>query len=167
MARLARDYPAVEHVAECLAIRLHVTVRLAVLQRVYFEFPGPPAYDPNIAGILGMIPTSNISPSAANGWNNYQYISSVPQNRWEATGKVDYAISDNTKLRFPTPDRSKTISIRRRVVDSTVDLAVSLERECGYDLAGVHVELHSRIQSDHHQRVCVHPGAIHQPQHAG
>ncbi len=57
-----------------------------------------PAYDPNIAGILATIPTSNISPSAANGYNNYQYISAVPQNRWEATGKVDYAISDNTKL---------------------------------------------------------------------
>jgi hypothetical protein len=55
-------------------------------------------FDPNIGGILGTMPTSNISPSAANGWNNYQYISTVPQNRWEATGKVDYAISDNTKL---------------------------------------------------------------------
>jgi len=55
-------------------------------------------FDPNILGILGIIPKSNITPSAANGWNNYQYISSVPQNRWEATGKVDYAISDNTKL---------------------------------------------------------------------
>jgi len=62
------------------------------------SFLAAPAYDPNIGGILGTIPTANISPSAANGWNNYQYISSVPQNRWEATGKVDYAISDNTKL---------------------------------------------------------------------
>jgi hypothetical protein len=56
------------------------------------------AFDPNVGGVLGTIPMPNISPSAANGWNNYQYISSVPQNRWEATGKVDYAISDNTKL---------------------------------------------------------------------
>jgi hypothetical protein len=56
------------------------------------------SYDPNVGGILGTMPASNISPSAANGWNNYQYISTVPQNRWEATGKVDYAISDNTKL---------------------------------------------------------------------
>ena len=55
-------------------------------------------YDPNILGILGIIPKANITPSAGNGWNNYQYISTVPQNRWEATGKVDYAISDNTKL---------------------------------------------------------------------
>jgi hypothetical protein len=55
-------------------------------------------YDPNVPGIAALLPKSNISPSAANGWNNYQYISTVPQNRWEATGKVDYAISDNTKL---------------------------------------------------------------------
>jgi hypothetical protein len=59
----------------------------------------PPALnDPNVNGILGFYPKSNISPSAANGYSNYQYISQVPQNRWEATGKIDYAISDNTKL---------------------------------------------------------------------
>jgi hypothetical protein len=55
-------------------------------------------YDPNIGGIAALFPKSNITPSSANGWNNYQYISQVPQNRWEATGKVDYAFSDNTKL---------------------------------------------------------------------
>ncbi len=55
-------------------------------------------FDQNIVGIAGLYPKANISPSAANGWNNYQFISTVPQNRWEATGKVDYAISDNTKL---------------------------------------------------------------------
>jgi len=55
-------------------------------------------FDPNISKIINFYPKANISPSAANGWNNYQYISAVPQNRWEATGKVDYAISDNTKL---------------------------------------------------------------------
>ena len=56
------------------------------------------SFDPNITNILSFYPKSNITPSAANGYNNYQYISQVPQNRWEATGKVDYAISDNTKL---------------------------------------------------------------------
>jgi len=56
------------------------------------------SFDPNVAPILGFMPKANITPSASNGWNNYQYISTVPQNRWEATGKVDYAISDNTKL---------------------------------------------------------------------
>jgi hypothetical protein len=60
----------------------------------------PSQYDPNINGILGagFYPKSNITPGPANGYQNYQYISQVPQNRWEATGKVDYAISDNTKL---------------------------------------------------------------------
>jgi Carboxypeptidase regulatory-like domain/TonB-dependent Receptor Plug Domain len=55
-------------------------------------------YDTNIVGIAALMPKSNITPSSSNGWNNYQYISTVPQNRWEATGKVDYAISDNSKL---------------------------------------------------------------------
>ena len=55
-------------------------------------------YDPNIGGIAALFPKSNITPSSANGWNNFQYISQVPQNRWEATGKVDYAFGDNNKL---------------------------------------------------------------------
>jgi Carboxypeptidase regulatory-like domain/TonB-dependent Receptor Plug Domain len=56
-------------------------------------------YDPNLmGGVLKFYPKANETPSASNGWNNYQYISGVPQNRWEATGKVDYAINDNTKL---------------------------------------------------------------------
>ncbi len=64
------------------------------------------AYDPNITGgnpdgnhgLLAYYPKSNIAPAASNGYNNFQYTPSTPQNRWEATGKVDYAISDNTKL---------------------------------------------------------------------
>jgi len=57
-------------------------------------------FDPAIVGLLksGAYPTPNITPSAGNGWNNYEYANSIPQNRWEATGKVDYAITDNTKL---------------------------------------------------------------------
>jgi hypothetical protein len=60
----------------------------------------PSQYDPNVNGILsaGFYPKSNITPGPSNGYQNYQYISQVPQNRWEATGKIDYAISDNTKL---------------------------------------------------------------------
>ena len=46
----------------------------------------------------GLLPKSNITPNAGNGWSDYQYVSSTPQNRWEATGKIDYAIGDNTKL---------------------------------------------------------------------
>ena len=58
----------------------------------------PSDFDPNILGILKLYPKPNITPSAANGWNNYQYVQNVPQNRWEAVGKVDYALSDNTKI---------------------------------------------------------------------
>ena len=59
------------------------------------------AFDPNILGLVNLFKTSwapNVTPTAANGWNNFQYINASPQNRWEATGKVDYAFSDNTKL---------------------------------------------------------------------
>jgi hypothetical protein len=54
--------------------------------------------DPNISGILKLYPGSNETPSGANGNNNFLYTNQSPQNRWEATGKLDYAISDNTKL---------------------------------------------------------------------
>jgi Carboxypeptidase regulatory-like domain/TonB-dependent Receptor Plug Domain len=55
-------------------------------------------FDPNAVAYAKLYPTPNVTPNQGNGWNNYQFVSSVPQNRWEATGKVDYAISDNTKL---------------------------------------------------------------------
>jgi Carboxypeptidase regulatory-like domain/TonB-dependent Receptor Plug Domain len=66
----------------------------------------PSQFDPNVTGgtpdgkhgILSQYPVSNILPAASNGYNNFQYTPSEPQNRWEATGKVDYAISDNSKL---------------------------------------------------------------------
>jgi hypothetical protein len=55
-------------------------------------------FDPIAVAYSNLIPKPNITPNAGNGWNNYQYVSSTPQNRWEATGKVDYALGDNTKL---------------------------------------------------------------------
>jgi Carboxypeptidase regulatory-like domain/TonB-dependent Receptor Plug Domain len=63
-------------------------------------------FDPNITGgnpdgkhgLFASYPAANILPSASNGYNNFQYTPSQPQNRWEVTGKVDYAISDNSKL---------------------------------------------------------------------
>lgn len=54
--------------------------------------------DPNIPGILKLYPATNQTPTAANGYTNYHYVNTTPRNRWEATGKLDYAISDNTKL---------------------------------------------------------------------
>jgi hypothetical protein len=63
-------------------------------------------WDPNIVGIVNATsylkqhyyPNANITPNAGNGWNNYAFVNQAPQNRWEATGKVDYAINENTKL---------------------------------------------------------------------
>jgi hypothetical protein len=55
-------------------------------------------FDPNGVAFAKLMPKPNITPSAGNGWNNFQYVQTVPQNRWEATGKIDYAISDNSKL---------------------------------------------------------------------
>lgn len=56
------------------------------------------AFDPNIPGILKLYPKVNETPSASNGYNDYQYANTSPQNRWEATGKLDYALSDNDKI---------------------------------------------------------------------
>ena len=56
------------------------------------------AFDPAILGVLKLYPTPNITPSASNGWDNYLYVENEPQNRWEGTGKLDYAINDNNKL---------------------------------------------------------------------
>jgi hypothetical protein len=54
--------------------------------------------DPNIGGLLKLYPGTNHAPTAANGWTNYSYSSLLPQNRWEATGKVTYDINDNNKV---------------------------------------------------------------------
>ena len=58
----------------------------------------PSSFDPNIPGILKLYPAANQTPSSANGYTNYQYVNTSPQNRWEGTGKLDYALSDNDKL---------------------------------------------------------------------
>lgn len=62
-------------------------------------------WDPNGPAWASLLPTQAnprggqfITPGPENGWQNYQFASTTPQNRWEATGKVDYAIGDNTKL---------------------------------------------------------------------
>ncbi len=62
-------------------------------------------WDPNGAIYASLLPTQAnprggnfVTPGAGNGWQNYQFVTTTPQNRWEATGKLDYAIGDNTKL---------------------------------------------------------------------
>jgi len=39
-----------------------------------------------------------VTPTKQNGWNNFSYAPSLPVNRWEATGKVTYALNDNNKI---------------------------------------------------------------------
>jgi hypothetical protein len=78
---------------------------------IWNKFYGPPnaslpstpaaflaAVDPNITGIAALYPKPNQTPSAGNGYTNYSYSNTSPQNRWEATGKLDYSISDNDKI---------------------------------------------------------------------
>ena len=57
-------------------------------------------FDSNSQSLLkaNIYPAANLTPSAGNGWNNYQYGNSTPQNRYEITGKLDYALNDNTKV---------------------------------------------------------------------
>ncbi len=55
------------------------------------------ALDPNSLAMLSLYPKSNIDP-ATHGGNNFQYLDQSPQNRWEQTEKIDYAISETTKL---------------------------------------------------------------------
>jgi hypothetical protein len=55
-------------------------------------------FDPTGVTATKLIPTPNQTANSANGWNNYSYAPSLPQNRWEVTGKVTYAFNDNNKL---------------------------------------------------------------------
>jgi hypothetical protein len=65
----------------------------------------PPAdFDVNGLAELKLLPQANMNPASNNGFN-YQYVDPgasgqflVATNRWEQSEKVDYAISDNTKL---------------------------------------------------------------------
>jgi hypothetical protein len=57
-----------------------------------------PWFDPMGLKISQLNPKPNQTPSALNGWNNFGYAPNTPVNRWEATGKVTYSFSDNTKL---------------------------------------------------------------------
>lgn len=51
------------------------------------------AFDPNSLALLKLYPQPNIDP-ATHGGNNYEYLDNYPQNRYEATGKLDYNVSD-------------------------------------------------------------------------
>jgi hypothetical protein len=55
-------------------------------------------FDPQGVAVTGINPLANEVPSANNGWANYVFSPNTPTDRWEATGKVTYSFSDNTKL---------------------------------------------------------------------
>jgi len=55
-------------------------------------------FDPDGVKVTNINPKPNEAPNKNNGWSNYVYSPNTPQNRWEATGKVTYAFSDNTKI---------------------------------------------------------------------
>jgi hypothetical protein len=56
------------------------------------------AFNAGGAAITGLNPKANQTAAVGNGWNNYNYSPSTPQNRWEGTGKVTYAFNENNKL---------------------------------------------------------------------
>jgi len=57
-----------------------------------------PSFDPDGVKVNNINPKANQTPNSANGWANYGLVPATPTNRWEATGKVTYAFSDNTKI---------------------------------------------------------------------
>lgn len=64
-------------------------------------YPGgqiaPSQMDQLALGILKTYPQPNVDPATHNG-NNYQFLDQSPQNRWELSEKVDYSMSEKTKL---------------------------------------------------------------------
>ncbi len=54
-------------------------------------------FDPNALALLKTYPAPNVDPNTHGGFN-YQYLDQSPVDRWEQTEKVDYSISENTKL---------------------------------------------------------------------
>jgi len=57
----------------------------------------PGLFDPNGLAYYKLFPGSNLNPANTSGYN-YGFNNTLPQNRWEQSEKVDYSISDNTKL---------------------------------------------------------------------
>jgi hypothetical protein len=67
------------------------------------------SFDPNILGLRAIYPTPNLTPNSGNNWSNFQYVSNFPNNRWEITGKVDYAINENSKIAFSYARQPETL----------------------------------------------------------
>ena len=54
-------------------------------------------FDPAALALLKLYPQPNVDPATHNG-ANFQYLDQSPVNRWEQTEKIDYNISENSKL---------------------------------------------------------------------
>lgn len=67
------------------------------------------SFDPNVLGLRSMYPTPNLTPNSGNNWSNYQYVQNIPNNRWEITGKVDYAFNENSKVSFSYARQPETL----------------------------------------------------------
>jgi len=57
-----------------------------------------PYFDPLGVIASNINPKANEIPNITNNYSNYVITPSTPQNRWEATGKVTYALNDNNKI---------------------------------------------------------------------
>lgn len=57
-----------------------------------------PYFDPLGVIANSLNPEPNETPGITNNYSNYVVHPNTPQNRWEATGKVTYAINDNNKV---------------------------------------------------------------------
>lgn len=63
--------------------------------------------DPNSLALLKLYPQPNADPATHSGYN-FQYLDQSPQNRWELMGKVDYSLSENTKVTFSYNRQNET-----------------------------------------------------------
>src|SRR5207237_7782931 len=54
--------------------------------------------DPNSLAYMKLFPQPNTNPAANSTGSNYQYFKGVPTNRWEYRLRLDYNISERTKL---------------------------------------------------------------------
>jgi hypothetical protein len=56
--------------------------------------------DPNSAALYKTMPQPNLNPVTNPIGANYEYLNQEPVNRWEARGRIDYNLSENTKMFF-------------------------------------------------------------------
>jgi hypothetical protein len=54
--------------------------------------------DPSMMALTRLLPRPNTDPAGAGGGFNYSQALPIDQNSWQSTSRVDYNISDNTKL---------------------------------------------------------------------